>query len=512
MTSSRGEGSEPARGSSTGASQLLNAHLDAVVDVCSDAMICLDVDGRVTAWNRVATRIIGRGISLVEGARLDDAFPGVGLWAGLLARALSGERIEGLHAEVRRAPGRQIPVLVALVPLQDTRQRIIGCTVGLRDLSEQEFAQQTLAESERRVRRAEALALSGSFVVDALDGAAQWSDGMYRIMGAHPAEFAVTLSSHLERVHEGDRAAVSALFDRALSGEHGVGLDHRVNRLDGEQAWVFLACEPRLDSQGSVLGLSGVCQDITARVASEVALQDALEREQSTTEELRRVDSLKDEFLATVSHELRTPLTSIAGFAALLRERAPDHANLVDPIERNAGEMHRLIQRLLDQARLESGRVTLEPTPFPLARAVDAVVDQLASALGDTVVVVDISAGVTVLMDRDAFTHILGNLVGNAVKYAAGGTVTIGAKVNGSKVTVSVADDGPGIPVRHQHQLFDPYFRIPETSQSTRGMGFGLAIVRRYVELHGGQVWCESVAGSGATFYFTAQSGAGLAG
>ena len=186
--------------------------------------------------------------------------------------------------------------------------------------------------------------------------------------------------------------------------------------------------------------------------------------------------------------------------------------SLVDPIERNAGEMHRLIQRLLDQARLESGRVTLEPTPFPLARAVDAVVDQLASALGDTVVVVDISAGVTVLMDRDAFTHILGNLVGNAVKYAAGGTVTIGAKVNGSKVTVSVADDGPGIPVRHQHQLFDPYFRIPETSQSTRGMGFGLAIVRRYVELHGGQVWCESVAGSGATFYFTAQSGAGLAG
>ena len=98
-----------------------------------------------------------------------------------------------------------------------------GCTLGLRDLSEQEFAQQTLAESERRVRRAEALALTGSFVVDALDGSAQWSDGMYRILGTHPAEFAVSLSTHLERVHEADRAGVTALFDGALSGDHRSG-------------------------------------------------------------------------------------------------------------------------------------------------------------------------------------------------------------------------------------------------------------------------------------------------
>ncbi|MEO6886953.1 MAG: PAS domain-containing sensor histidine kinase [Jatrophihabitantaceae bacterium] len=478
------------------------SHLEASVEVCSDAAMRLDLDGRVVAWNRAAARILGSRSKLASGAPFIDAIVDRDGWPVLLARAINGERTEGFHIEVQQGNGRNIPVVIALVPLRDERDRTVGLSLVLRDLSEQVFAQQTLAESERRVTRAEALALTGSFVVD-VHGSAQWSAGMYRIHGTDPAQFTVTLADHLGLVLEQDRGRVSKALEHAMSGEVPPGVDHRVRHTDGTVTWVFMAVEPRLDARGQILGVSGVCQDITARMASETALHDALRREQAVSDELRRVDALKDEFLATVSHELRTPLTSIAGFAALLRQAAPERADLVEPIERNAGEMHRLIQHLLDQARLESGRVILEPTQFVLADAVRSVVANTATLLGQTTVFVDIAPDITVVMDVDGFGHILRNLLGNAAKHAGGATIVVSAQVTDGTVIVSVADEGPGIAPEHQEHLFDPFFQVPGEYRSVRGTGLGLAIVRRYVELQGGKVWCESTFGSGATFYFT---------
>jgi len=225
-------------------------------------------------------------------------------------------------------------------------------------------------------------------------------------------------------------------------------------------------------------------------------------------EELRRVEAIKDEFLATASHELRTPLTSIVGFAELLSQVVPEQISLTAPIERNAREMRRLVEGLLDQARLESGKVTIEPTRFGLQPAVQELLDELNPAPGN--VRLEIPHELEILMDVEAFARVLGNLVSNAAKYAADSQITISARQIEGHIEVSVADDGPGIPLEDQENLFDPFFRAPGASRTARGSGFGLSIVRRYLELHGGDVECRSGPGQGTTFTFRVPDRPGL--
>jgi two-component system phosphate regulon sensor histidine kinase PhoR len=233
---------------------------------------------------------------------------------------------------------------------------------------------------------------------------------------------------------------------------------------------------------------------------NEVVLHQTLAAQQAEIEELRRVDALKDEFLATVSHELRTPLTSIVGFAEVLTQVVPEQESLIAPIERNAHDMRRLVEGLLDQARLESGKVTIRPTLFELAPAVQALIDELSPVPAD--VRIEIPGHLQISMDREAFSRVLGNLVGNATKYAAGSPITISAERSDGHVSVSVTDEGPGIAPSDQEQLFDPFFRAQGASRTARGSGFGLSIVRRYLELHGGDIVCRSSLGHGSTFTF----------
>lgn len=486
------------------------AHLEAALSACSDGVLFLDRDGRVISWNKAAERVLSPAGHLAVGTPVAHFFDDSTLFSELLGRAFGGEVVGARLIDVAGGDGRPGPVRLTLVPIRDEVARghgglrsaptSLGCTVVLRDLLEETSSQEALAEAELKVRRAEALAEIGTFVFDAADQSVQWSEGMYRIHGVDPAEFVPSLAHHLDLVVADDRPRVADLFDQTLAGTATTGIDHRVVGGDQSESWLHITVEPRTDAEGHVLGLSGVSQDVNGRVASEAALQQALVAEQAVIEELRRVDALKDEFLATASHELRTPLTSIVGFTEVLTQVAPEQGSLIAPIERNAHDMRRLVEGLLDQARLESGKVTVEPTRFELEPAVQELIAELNPAPED--VRVEIPAHLEILMDVEAFSRVLGNLVGNATKYASDSAITISAERTDEHVSVSVADQGPGIPLEDQEHLFDPFFRAPGASRTARGSGFGLSIVRRYLELHGGDVVCQSSPGHGTTFTF----------
>ena len=254
------------------------AHLVAVEDASEAAVVRLDRDGSIRSWNRAAERLLGQTLAAVLARPLAAFFPGLQARAGPLERVFAGERLEQVHLDLQRSPWLTIPVSITLVPLRRGGGPVVGCSVVVRDLTEQVFSQQTLAASEDLVRRSEALAGTGRFVMDAQDGSTQWSEGMHAIHGTTPGGFEACLSAHLDLVHPDERARVADALERARTGEATAELDHRIVRPDGRVCWVFLAVEPRRDGAGHPVGLSGICQDVTARTEVETALQDSVER------------------------------------------------------------------------------------------------------------------------------------------------------------------------------------------------------------------------------------------
>ena len=227
------------------------------------------------------------------------------------------------------------------------------------------------------------------------------------------------------------------------------------------------------------------------------------ETEQHLVSELRELDRYKGELIATISHELKTPLTTIIGHIEFLEDTDPD-SHSVAAIRRNADRLDRLIQNLLDYAKVQERRSFVR-REVDVVELIDAAIEQLgqqAEAGGVQVVFHRPTSRVQVLGDAEEIGTVLINLIGNAVKYTrTGGRVVVAAESEGSWVHVTVADTGIGISRVDTTHLFSTFHRSsnPE-ALSLPGTGLGLAISRRIAEAHGGRIEVESTLGRGSTF------------
>lgn len=224
--------------------------------------------------------------------------------------------------------------------------------------------------------------------------------------------------------------------------------------------------------------------------------------------ELRRLESVRRDFVANASHELRTPLTVVRAAAETLREVADDaekRERFLHLIERNADTLEQLIADMLELARIESGEMKLHLEPVHLAGAVQAVAAQHAHrAEMKRITLVNETPDIAVRADRRVLEHVLDNLVDNALKYCPeGASIRIGSSVAHGMVRVSVADNGPGIASEHIDRIFERFYRVDAgRSRALGGTGLGLSIVRHFVEAMGGSVSVESRVGVGSTFSF----------
>jgi diguanylate cyclase (GGDEF)-like protein/PAS domain S-box-containing protein len=253
------------------------AHLVAAEEASGAAIVCLDSDGLICSWNGSAERLLGQPSGAVLATPLSPFFPEPETWTTLLRRVLSGERVEQGRLAMQCSSSMIIPVSMTLVPLREGSGPVVGCCLVVCDLTEQVFTQETLAANEDQLRRGEALAATGRFVINAQDGSTQWSEGMHAIHGTMPGDLEPSLLAHLDLVHPDDRARVADAFQRTLAGEATSEPDHRIIRPDGRLSWIFLAMESRRAADGLVVGLSGVCQDVTARTEAKTALRASVE-------------------------------------------------------------------------------------------------------------------------------------------------------------------------------------------------------------------------------------------
>ncbi len=228
--------------------------------------------------------------------------------------------------------------------------------------------------------------------------------------------------------------------------------------------------------------------------------------------ELETASQHKSEFLANMSHELRTPLNAIIGFSQVLREGMVGGVNekqveYLDDILSSGNHLLSLINDVLDLSKVEAGQVELEVAPFSLQDALERGVSMVRErATKDGVrVTLHANGGLDVVTgDARRIRQVIFNLLSNAVKFApAGGLVDVTAKQADGEVRVSVADTGPGIADHDLDRIFEEFQQTEAGARQHEGTGLGLALSKRFVEMHGGRIWCDSEVGKGSTFVFT---------
>ncbi len=273
----------------------------------------------------------------------------------------------------------------------------------------------------------------------------------------------------------------------------------RSNALRGPAEMAQSARIAPLTAGDTVLGTITVIDDVTERVVTERELRTQIAVSEHARTIAEDASRLKDDFLATLSHEIRTPLNAVLGWARILRtqpeitSRAQAHA--LEVIERNAGSQLRLVEDLLDMARVVSGKLRLDVRVMPLAEAARAAVDVVQPAADARNIRLDVRIDdVLVHGDADRLQQVVWNLLSNAVKFTPpGGHIQLTIARTDEEVELSVRDTGQGISRDFLPFVFDR-FRQADASAGRRhgGLGLGLALVRQIVELHGGSVSVDS--------------------
>lgn len=223
----------------------------------------------------------------------------------------------------------------------------------------------------------------------------------------------------------------------------------------------------------------------------------------------QRAITARDQLLAAVSHDLRNPLgvvmMSTAFLRELLAEGGPQVTRQLEMIARSAGQMNGMIEDLLDVARVDAGRLAVDAAPVPAAALLLEAADLLRPLAEKNGITLLVAAGgelPRVVADANRVLQVFSNLGGNAVKFTPrGGSITLGAALDGGSLRFHVADTGLGMPAEHLPHLFDRFWQASRNHR--RGIGLGLAIVQGIVAAHGGSVWAESTPGEGSTFHFT---------
>ncbi|HZP37337.1 MAG TPA: ATP-binding protein [Methylomirabilota bacterium] len=325
----------------------------------------------------------------------------------------------------------------------------------------------------------------------------------------------------MRHVHPDDRARCAETIAHAFAARRRFVVEYRLRRHDGTDRWVRDDGVPLHDPDGTLTGYVGAGQDVTAQRAAERERDDLLVRERQARREAEAASQVKDDFLASLSHELRAPLNAVRIWAGVLRSGLHDPESLVraaDTIDRHAVLQTRLIEDLLDVARVVSGRLRLVRERVVLVPVVDAALETARpTALNKGVVLirrVDPDAGV-VLGDAVRLQQVVWNLLANAVRFTpAGGRVEVSLRRRGDHAEIEVADSGRGIAADLLPHVFDR-FRQGETgtARSHGGLGLGLSIARQLVELHGGTIQAASPGeGEGATFTVRLPEPGGLSG
>ncbi len=432
------------------------------------------------------------------------------------------ETVSGLESTRKTKDGRALEVSISAGLFYDHEGRPSGMLVILSDITERKEAERALAESERRYRVLVETARDVIWTIDLDLNYTYMSPSVTDVLGYTVEE--ITAKHPLELVTRASREHLLKTFEEALEAERLGQVQEGGPRFeeceqfhkDGSTRWIEMTMTFIRDTEGKPNGILGISRDITDRKNAERELERALTQARQLRAEAEAANLAKSEFLANMSHELRTPLNAVIGFSELLKERAlgslseEQHVYVSQIL--GAGEhLLRLINDILDLAKVESGKMELQCSEIGLKQLFDSVLGMIRDRAhrGGLEISRNMcaeSSDARIMADSVKMKQILFNLLSNAAKFSdRGGRIVLESKLTESALEIAVTDTGIGIASEDQERIFAAFEQV-DSSYSRRqpGTGLGLALTRRMVELHGGTITVESEGlGTGACFVIT---------
>ena len=458
----------------------------------ADGVIATDAAGNVTYLNATAEKLTGWAAADALNRPISKVFR--------VVDEESRQSVKGPVDEViatgqpARAPGHSVlisrrgaeyAVDDSAAPIHEEDGSLLGSVLVFRDITDARRARAALEESEARFRHMADQTPAMIWMADDSKATTYfnrtWLEFTGRAMeqetgdgwtaGVHPEDFAHTLSVY------------ATSFEARVPFE----MEFRLRRADGEFRWVFNRGTPRYDGDGRFQGYIGAALDVTERKAAEEALGHA--------------DRRQNEFLAMLAHELRNPLAPIRNAVQIMerinsgQDRRVDHAREV--IDRQSAHLTRLIDDLLEVSRIDSGKITLRREKVVIQDIVRRAIELQQSAIAEHRQALDVrlpDARIYVNGDAARLAQAIGNVLNNACKFTPeGGRIEVSMNVVDDHVDVTIADNGEGIDPLLLPHLFDLYRQGADVERhGNAGLGLGLTIVRRLVEMHSGRVRAES--------------------
>ncbi|HKO49741.1 MAG TPA: ATP-binding protein [Polyangiaceae bacterium] len=372
---------------------------------------------------------------------------------------------------------------------------------------ERERQARELRAQEERLRFALSAGRLGSWELDLATTFFACSD-ICKANYGRPLDAPFTYEDCSASIHPEDRARVQVALEESLANQTPYDIEYRVTWPNGEIHCLMVRGRAVYDASGKPTRIAGVTLDVT----EEKRLHDALVESQaelaSQAEQLRAADRLKDQFLATLAHELRNPLAPIrTGLSLVCDAKDPEVSHkALGVMQRQVRHMVRLIDDLLDVARIKQGKLELKLERIALASAIEEAIEAsmpavqraehtLRTRLTEEALFVD--------ADQTRLAQVISNLLNNASKYTPnGGELELSVRREGTSVVISVSDNGLGVPSECLNDVFQMFNQVDRSlDRAQGGLGIGLALVRTLVEMHGGKVEVQSAGlNRGSTF------------
>ncbi|MBG9389118.1 sensor histidine kinase [Caenimonas aquaedulcis] len=475
--------------------------MQALIASANDAVITIDEKSSIVDWNEAAERMFGFRRDEALGKRLTDmiipvAFrkhhdEGIARFLRDGTAPIFNRRVETLAL---RRSGEEFHAELSIWPVKTGE----GYTFSsfIRDISRRKANEKALAESEAKYRKV---------VENVNEGILVTAGG--RILYANPRALQLTgmddetakSKPFIEFIHPDDRERVLGNHTRRLKGEPVENhYQFRVIHANGDTRWLEISAV-LFEWQNTPATLNFLT-DVTERRQAEQDMRTALARE-------RELSELKSRFVAVASHEFRTPLAAILSSIELLDDYGPrlpegERKEIVGLIKNAVARMNKMVEQVLVTSRLESGRFRFEPQ----ARNIPQLLVQVAAEMDQSheqasrITMQCEGADQPRMVDAKLVSHILVNLLGNALKYSPPDTpVTCVASADGDRLRFSITDRGIGIPPADLPRLFESFHRGTNVG-NIQGTGIGLHIVKECVELHRGSIDVRSEPGEGTTF------------